>query len=187
MAADLGLTIAALASDDFFIGDEGRDARRNRSRARAGRTAARRTARRRDRAFVERTARTSSAPRRALAKSANVTLAVRNAPDTFAATAHDCKRVTKETDSAWLRYGLEPAAFDAASDVAVAARQKTVLALGGMHRRSRIRRLEAFRGFVVLDRATGDATSSEMKTRFAVGRSRVIRTQPHVASSMRGN
>ncbi len=52
----------------------------------------------------------------ALAKGANVTLAVRNASGTFAATAHDCKRVAKEGDSAWLRFGLQPGTLDAASD-----------------------------------------------------------------------
>ncbi|MGB8907602.1 MAG: hypothetical protein WCC84_02510, partial [Candidatus Cybelea sp.] len=29
---------------------------------------------------------------------------------------HDCKRVAKESDSAWLRFGPEPQRFDAASD-----------------------------------------------------------------------
>ena len=48
------------------------------------------------------------------AKAVNVTLAVRNAPRTFAASTHDCKRVAKEVDSAWLRFGPEPRAFDAA-------------------------------------------------------------------------
>ena len=35
----------------------------------------------------------------ALGKETNVTLALRNAAQTFAATAHDCKRAAKETDS----------------------------------------------------------------------------------------
>jgi hypothetical protein len=51
-----------------------------------------------------------------LAKARNVTLALRNAPQTFAATTHDCKRVAKEADSAWLRFGPQPQQLDAASD-----------------------------------------------------------------------
>ena len=54
-----------------------------------------------------------------LAKARNVTLALRNAAATFAASTHDCKRVAKEADSAWLRFGPEPVRLDAASDPAM--------------------------------------------------------------------
>ncbi|HEY1882972.1 MAG TPA: TIM barrel protein [Candidatus Cybelea sp.] len=96
-----------------------------------------------------------------LAKAANVTLALRNAPSTFANSTHDCKRVVKETDSAWLRYGPDPAALDGASDPRALA-PNTVLLW------ARVRAAEpqtiavaqafaGFRGFVVLDEPGEDA------------------------------
>lgn len=62
-----------------------------------------------------------------LAKMHNVTLALRNAPGTFASTTHDCKRAAKEADSAWLRYGPDPLRFDPASDPAVLAPHTVLL------------------------------------------------------------
>ncbi|HEY4433773.1 MAG TPA: hypothetical protein VGM99_05170 [Candidatus Cybelea sp.] len=96
-----------------------------------------------------------------LAKAANVTLALRNAPSTFANSTHDCKRVVKETDSAWLRYGPDPAALDGASDPRALA-PNTVLLW------TRVRAAEPqtitaaqaftrFRGFVALDEPGEDA------------------------------
>ncbi len=162
MAADLGLTIAALASDAFFVADE--DAMRaalDRARVLGAPLLAGRLGAETALSWSEQLHKLSTAS--SLAKSANVTLAVRNAPGTFAATEHECKRVSKETDSAWLRYGLEPAAFGAATDIAP-LREKTVL----LWVASREERLDAiwrdFHGFAVIEK-----------------------TQPHVASSMRGN
>jgi hypothetical protein len=40
------------------------------------------------------------------AKRANVALALRNDPTTLCASIADCKRVTKDVDSAWLRFAL---------------------------------------------------------------------------------
>ena len=98
-----------------------------------------------------------------LAKSVNVTLALRNAPATFAAGTHDCKRVAKETDSAWLRYGPEPGRFDAASDPA-ALRTGTVL-LWSDARADTERSIAAtaaafddFRGHLALDDGAGEAS-----------------------------
>jgi len=104
-----------------------------------------------------------------LAKSANVTLAVRNAPATFAATTHDCKRVAKEADSAWLRFGPEPRAFDASSDPAALAANSVLLwsNVGDETERSIgdvIRGFLSFRGHLVLDEPSGDAAAGDMKS-----------------------
>jgi sugar phosphate isomerase/epimerase len=125
MAADLGLTIAALASDAFFVADE--DTMRaalDRALTLGAPLLAGRLGAETALSWSEQLQKLGTAS--SLAKSVNVTLAVRNAPGTFAATEHDCKRVSKETDSAWLRYGLEPAAFGPASDI-TSLREKTVL------------------------------------------------------------
>jgi sugar phosphate isomerase/epimerase len=125
MCADLGLTVAALASDAFFVADE--DAMRDgieRARTLGAPLLAGRLGSETALSWSEQLHKLGTAS--SLAKSANVTLAVRNAPGTFAGTEAECKRVSKETDSAWLRYGLEPAAFGAAADIAP-LREKTVL------------------------------------------------------------
>jgi hypothetical protein len=104
-----------------------------------------------------------------LAKEANVTLAVRNAPGTFAATTHDCKRVVKEADSAWLRFGPEPRAFDAASDPAQLAANCVLLwsNVGDETERSIgdvIHGFSAFRGHLTLDEPSGEATVADVRT-----------------------
>jgi sugar phosphate isomerase/epimerase len=162
MAADLGLTIAALASDAFFVADEHMmRAALDRALAIGAPLLAGHLASETALSWSDQLHKLNIAS--SLAKAANVTLAVRNASGTFAATEHECKRVNKETDSAWLRYGLEPAAFDAASDV-TALRPKTVL----LWVASREEPLDAvwhdFHGFAAIEK-----------------------TQPHVASAMRGN
>ncbi len=162
MAADLGLTIAALASDAFFVADE--DAMRatlDRALTVGAPLLAGRLGTETALSWSEQLHKLGTAS--SLAKAANVTLAVRNAPGTFAATEHECKRASKETDSAWLRYGLEPAAFDTASDVA-ALREKTVLLWVGVREEPLDAIWRDFHGFAVIEK-----------------------TQPHVASSMRGN
>ncbi len=161
MAADLGLCITALASDDFFTSDEGAmHAAIDRALAVGAPLLAGRLGAEMALPWSEQLGKLGTAS--ALAKSANVTLALRNAPATFAASEHDCKRVTKETDSAWLRYGLDPAAFDSASDpFALAA--KTVLLWWDAGNGPQPAAWDAFGGFVVLDRAAGDATLPEMR------------------------
>jgi sugar phosphate isomerase/epimerase len=162
MAADLGLTVAALASDAFFVADE--DAMRaalDRALALGAPLLSGRLAAETALSWSEQLERLNTAS--SLAKSANVTLALRNAPGTFAATEHDCKRATKETDSAWLRYGLELAAFSAGTDIRP-LREKTVLL------------------WVDAREETLDATWSDFHG-FAV----IEKTQPHVASAMQGN
>lgn len=162
LAADLGLTIAALASDAFFVSDE--DAMRaaiERAVTLGAPLLAGRLGAETALSWSEQLHKLNAAS--SFAKSANVTLAVRNAPGTFAATEHECKRVSKETDSAWLRYGLEPAAFDAASDV-TSLRRKTVLLWVDSPQAPVDPMWHDFHGFAVVEK-----------------------TQPHKASSMRGN
>jgi hypothetical protein len=115
MTTDLGLCIAALESHDFFVADK--ETMRSQiamalsvgspllCASLASETAL---------SWSDQLSRLGTAS--GLAKQANVTLAVRNMPGTFAGSAHDCKRVTKEADSAWLRLALNPNAFDSASD-----------------------------------------------------------------------
>jgi hypothetical protein len=100
----------------------------------------------------------------ALAKQLNVTLALRNAPGTFAATTHDCKRVTKEADSAWLRFGPEPSSFDAASNAASLAGD-SVLLWGRVTESDEaidetIAAFADFRGFLTLDDPIGEASAA---------------------------
>jgi sugar phosphate isomerase/epimerase len=162
MCTDLGLTIAALASDAFFVADE--DAMRgslDRALALGAPLLAGRLGSETALSWSEQLQKLGTAS--SLAKTANVTLAVRNAPGTFAGTENACKRVSKETDSAWLRYALEPATFGAAADI-TPLREKTVL-LWVDARESELASLwRGFHGFAVIEK-----------------------TQPHVASAMRGN
>jgi sugar phosphate isomerase/epimerase len=162
MAADLGLTLAALASDAFFVADE--DAMRaalDRALALGAPLLSGRLAAETALSWSEQLQRLNTAS--SLAKSANVTLALRNAPGTFAATEHDCKRVIKETDSAWLRYGLELAAFSAATEI-TPLREKTVLLWIASREEPLGAPWHDFHGFAVIEK-----------------------TQPHVASAMQGN
>lgn len=95
------------------------------------------------------------------AKRLNVTLAVRNAQHTFAASAHDLKRVSKEADSAWLRYGPDFGALDAGSDPQELL-PKSVLIWSDSHAEPSPL-LAPFLGFVALDAAAGDADVQTMK------------------------
>ena len=100
-----------------------------------------------------------------LAKAANVTLAVRNAPGTFGASAHDLKRVSKEADSAWLRYASDFGALDAASDPQELL-GKTVLAWRQLDHPMSERDaalLESYRGHIAFDATGGNAGAEEMK------------------------
>ncbi|MBV8345182.1 MAG: hypothetical protein JO190_09360 [Candidatus Eremiobacteraeota bacterium] len=100
-----------------------------------------------------------------LAKALNVTLAVRNAPDTFAAGTHDLKRVAKESDSAWLRFGPEPETLEGGSDPA-ALLQNTVLLWSDLRTQgfesiaATIAAFAGFRGHVALDERSGTAQAA---------------------------
>ncbi|HLY04072.1 MAG TPA: hypothetical protein VKR56_16425 [Candidatus Cybelea sp.] len=110
-----------------------------------------------------------------LAKRLNVTLALRNAPQTFAAGTADCKRVVKETDSAWLRYGPDPQELDAASDAGALA-PNTVLLWSGLQRQTEqtvaaaAKVFAEFRGYVAIDEASGTATRDRLAAALALWR-----------------
>ena len=159
MATDLGLAIAAYVDDTFFLAEsEGMAAAIDRAVRLGAPLVAAPLARQTAMAWSEQLARIGMAT--LLAKSANVTLAVRNTPGTFAVTGYDCKRVTKEGDSAWLRLGLEPALFDAATDPASLADRTVMLWCDASRPASqdRVGAFAEFRGFLALDRSDGSAT-----------------------------
>jgi hypothetical protein len=161
MGVDLGLCIAALSDERFFIGDEA--ALRERltiACALGAPLVAAPLAAETAMPWIEQLDRICQAAR--FAKGLNVTLALRNAPGSFAASVHDCKRVSKEADSAWLRYGPEPAAFDPASDPLELA-SKTVLLWTADTLEPRTNGWESFRGFVVLDRTDANASPDEIR------------------------
>jgi hypothetical protein len=99
-----------------------------------------------------------------LAKTYNITIAVRNAPHTFAAGVHDLRRVSKEADSAWLRFGPDFSALDAGSEPA-ALLPKTVLVWERIEQpaNSSAQLLREFLGFVVLDSDEGTMNVAQMK------------------------
>ena len=180
MAADLGLTVAALRDDGFFASDESAMHQTLESALALGapllaaplpgETSA---------SWSEVQARLGTAT--SLAKRMNVTLALRNAPGTFAATSHDMKRASKEADSAWLRYGPDFDALDAASDAAALA-GKAVLAWGRADADSAAiqalaQTLGNFCGFVALDSAGGDATAAAMKNAFRTWREALFQNE----------
>ena len=170
MAADLGLDIAAVLDDAFFSADEA--AMRSSidltlalgspllAGPLGGEAAGPWSSQR------ERLARATS-----LAKIANVTLALRNAPGTFAATTADLKRVAKEADSAWLRFGVAPAQFDAASDARAVVDNIVLLWSHANALPDTVRNaFPEFRGYLALDDASGAAQAAEMKTRLQAWR-----------------
>ena len=164
MAADLGLDIAALSNDAFFgLDDHAMRAAMHQAVALGAPLLAGRLGLETERSWTQQLDRLNSAT--GFAKASNVTLALRNAPGTFAAAAHDCKRVSKEADSAWLRYGIEPRTFDGASDPA-ALENKIVLlwANAGDDATQLVSQFTAFRGHVALDAPAGDADATQMKS-----------------------
>jgi sugar phosphate isomerase/epimerase len=167
MAADRGLGVAALTDAGFFAADE-TAMRSSLERAVAIGAPLLASSLPLETAgpWIEQLERLGTAT--SLAKRANVTLALRNAPGTFAATAHDCKRVSKEADSAWLRFGLDPNAFDAGSEPAALASNAVLLwsdvdaavtnAIPNV-----IEAFAAFRGHLALDARNGAATPQDMQ------------------------
>lgn len=167
MAADQGLTVVALY-DPAFLGAQARD-QSERSLEYALRLGAPLIAAplpaETELSRAQLQARLADAA--AHAKRVNVTIAVRNGPQTFAASTHDMKRVLKETDSAWLRYGPQFERFDA-SDSPEELTAKTVLAWhdaestqGGVVATARL--LLDYHGFVTIDAASGDARPNDIK------------------------
>ena len=162
MAADTGLVLAALRHDGFFTSD---GAHAEQSLEIAGVLGAPllsaplppETACSWDE-MLERVARASGA-----AKARNITLAVRNAPHTMAGSTSDLKRVAKEADSAWLRFGPDFAAFEPADEPAsVLARSVMAYVQAQAPQPAGVKPLTGFRGFITLD-APGTAGPEEMK------------------------
>lgn len=166
-ATDLGLDIAALDDDEFFTRDAAGMAE---ILALAGSLGAPlisgRLARETACTWSEQLERLGVAT--GLAKASNITLALRNAPHTFADSSYDCKRAVKQADSAWLAFGLDPGAFDAASDPAALSERCVLLwqRLGDALEADIDRLLTtfgAFLGYISLDERSGDATTDEMR------------------------
>jgi hypothetical protein len=166
MAADCGLTVAALAAGDFFSGTaDAMAATLERAVAIGAPLLSGTLATETESTWSEQLERLNTAT--SLAKSANVTLAVRNAPGTYAASSQECKRVLKEADSAWLRLGPEPQAFAAASDTDTTVVQTVLLwsSIGAQTETSidlALTAFGAFRGHVCLDESSGDAKTSDV-------------------------
>ncbi|HYL27724.1 MAG TPA: TIM barrel protein [Candidatus Nitrosotalea sp.] len=162
MATDRGLSVAALAAASFFSGSRDEmDVVLAQAEALGAPLVAAPLASETECAWTDQLERIGTAT--SLAKARNVTLALRNAPQTFAATTHDCKRVAKEADSAWLRFGPDPLRLDAASEPR-ALEPNTVLLWSDAtleNDRSIAQMLDVFaefRGHLVLDEASGNAS-----------------------------
>ncbi len=178
MAADRGLSIAALADGGFFSAAPDRMAELlGHAIALGAPLLAAPLARETDTSWSEQLIGLGTAT--ALAKERNVTLALRNAPETFAATTHDCKRVSKETDSAWLRFGPEPATLDAASDPRLLAPNTVLLWSDTAAESARtveetIAQFGAFRGHLALDESSGSATPAGVAASIAAWRTAIL-------------
>ncbi len=161
MSADRGLTIAALADAAFFGFEERRMTEAFELAAALGapllagelvpETGA---------SWSEQLAKLNAAT--SLAKSFNVTLALRNARGSFAESTHDCKRVTKEADSAWLRFGPVPKAFGPADDPSALAPNSVLLWDDATNADERsiartLRCFPEFRGHLAIDAFGGNA------------------------------
>lgn len=93
------------------------------------------------------------------AKRSNVTLAIRNAPGTFCEDASALKRLAKDVDSAWIRYAPDPARLLPLESAETLASRAVIVThdIG-----ERIPHgLRVFRGFLVLDDASGQASAAD--------------------------
>ena len=171
MAVDLGLTIAAVSDDDFF--GAGEEAMRDVLAIADAIGAPIVTA------PLEPDTSTSWSAElvrigtaTSLAKTMNITLGVRNRPKTFGASSHDLKRVSKEADSAWLRFALEYGTFDVGSETEPLLGRAVLL--WDTHHAPQIQdaplpaqtrlldEAQAFLGYLVLDAAGGNADAQTM-------------------------
>jgi hypothetical protein len=186
LAADLGLTVAALAADDALTGaHEQRLAMADALGAPL--VIARAPLARGDAvAWGHFTDGAKDAAR--AAKRTNVTLAIRSARGTLCESGADLRRLAKDVDSAWLRFAWHDAVLGGA-DGAAALLAKAVIATHDIADIERFAtafgdeaaRLNAslarFRGFVVLDCETGHARRAayhEALARFADYRARAL-------------
>jgi len=175
MAADRGLTIAALAAKAFFGFEEAEMTAAFEVAAAigapllAGELLAETSA-----PWSEQLAKLNAAT--SLAKSFNVTLALRNAGGSFAESTHDCKRVSKEADSAWLRFGPRPDSFGPADDPSQLAGNTVLLwsAASGAAERAiaeTLNRFAEFRGHLAVDGFGDDVDVATVRSTLRAWRS----------------
>ncbi|HET6894600.1 MAG TPA: TIM barrel protein [Candidatus Baltobacteraceae bacterium] len=171
MAVDTGLTMAALRHDGFFdAGTEHMEQALEMALALGAPLLSAPLPPETAVSWAEMQTRLGTAT--SVAKRLNVTIAVRNAPHTYAATSADMKRVSKEADSAWLRYGPDFGALDAASEPEALA-AKCVLAWHDLRREdtaATAEPLRAFRGFLCLTDGEGGATTESARRAFQTWR-----------------
>lgn len=177
MATDRGLTIAALFDSSFFsAGPDAMESALVQATTLGAPLLAAPLAREVECSWSEQLERLGVATSRA--KTRNVTLALRNAPQTFATTTHDCKRVAKEADSAWLRFGPEPARFDAASEPRALAPNTVLLwsDAAGTERAiaATMDAFAEFRGHLTLDEVDGGATAPQLAAAIAAWRKEIL-------------
>jgi hypothetical protein len=157
---DLGLTVAALA-EETLLETTASDALERAQALGAPLLVVRAPAATPDPEAWGRFAASAKAASR-LAKACNVTLALRNAPQTLCENGSDLKRLVKDVDSAWLRFGPDLASLGA--DEAATLIPKSVIATysigeiahfacdGDAEAGAVLSALQRFRGFVVLER-----------------------------------
>lgn len=172
MAADLGLTIAAVRNDDFFAAARpAMHADLELASSLGAPLLACQLPSELNMSWSELLSRAAEGT--SLAKQYNITLAVRNVPDTLAATSQHLKRLSKEADSAWLRFAPELRTFDAGSEPA-AVISKAVL-VWYVHADSDVQSdedahmdrlfslLKDFRGFLAVDYREGAGNANTMR------------------------
>jgi hypothetical protein len=107
------------------------------------------------------------------AKAVNVTIAVRNAAESLCETSADLKRLAKEVDSAWLRFGVDPAALEGAAEIGallgktviVSHRPGAIDAFGadqGNDVATILRSLRPFRGFFCIGAGNAPPDAAEI-------------------------
>jgi len=163
MATDLGLSIVAYEDDTFFSADaDGMAAAIGRAFMLGAPLLTAPLANEMAFSWSAQLSRINCAT--ALAKTANITLAVRNARGTFAATAYGCKRLCKEGDSAWLRLALEPATLETTSEPSEFVDSTVLLWCDAAQppQNDAVDAFRNFRGFLALDYADGSANVESM-------------------------
>ncbi len=160
LCVDLGLTVAAIAGDALFEEDGGALAAALGVALALGAplAIARAPLASDDPGAYGRFAAAAKSAARA-AKRSNVTLALRNAPGTLCPSAADCKRLTKDVDSAWLRFAPDIASLDPPEQVDGFLRRAAIAvhALGPRDDYAAlVRALADVRSFLVLEPPASD-------------------------------
>lgn len=164
MATDLGITLVALRDDDLCARDEnGVESIFRMALALGTPVITTMLGAQSDGPWIDQLVRIGHVTR--ASKRYNVTLALRNDPQTRASSVSACKQIAKETDSAWLRFGPRVDRFSEADDASQLA-AKTVLLWADLaddpgSRILGIRRvMPDYRGFIALDGDLSPAAAS---------------------------